>query len=162
MQFTNRAMVVAMRATLVLALGAFAGTSNARDQESRLEGQAGAEGGSDCSNHTLHGDYGFTIDGTILAGPAPILLRGVAMTHFDGHGHLTQVDFATFNGVPGWPDWRPATGTYEVNADCTGRAEIIPPTGPSLQLRLVVFDRGNQVATVVIGNSTGSLGTRVR
>jgi hypothetical protein len=162
MQFTNRAMGVVMRASLVaaLALTVQVGTAGADDQEAR--GADPDRGGSECSNRTLRGDYGFRIDGTILAGPAPILLRGVAMTHFDGNGHLTQMDFATFNGVPGWPDWRPATGTYEVNEDCTGRAEIIPPTGPSLQLRLVVFDRGNQVATVVIGNSTGSLGTRVR
>lgn len=160
MQFSKRAIVVVMRAALVLGLGAFPGTSIAHDREERVGEDS--EGGSDCSNVTLRGDYGFRIDGTILAGPAPILLRGVAMTHFDGNGHLTQVDYATFNGVPRWPDWRSASGTYEVNADCTGRAEIIPPTGPALQLRLVVFDRGRQVATVVVGNSTGSLGTRVR
>jgi len=164
MQFSNRAIVVAMRAGLaaVLAVGVFPGTSVAHDQEGPVEGASDTAGGSECSNHTLRGDYGFRIDGTILAGPAPVLLRAVAMTHFDGDGHLTQVDYATFNGVPGWPDWRPSSGTYEVNADCTGRAEIVPPTGPTLQLRLVVFDGGRQVAAVVAGNSTGSLGTRVR
>src|SRR5688500_5897204 len=61
------------------------------------EGPAAAE----CSNHTLRGDYGFSIEGTLLVGPAPVRLRGVAMTHFDGKGGLTQVDYATFDGVPG-------------------------------------------------------------
>jgi hypothetical protein len=84
------------------------------------------------------------------------------MTHFDGHGNLTQVDFATMNGVPSSPNWRPATGTYAVNADCTGSAVIVPAFGPTINLRLVVFDGGDQVATVVIGNATGSVGTRVR
>ncbi len=162
MQFANRTIVVAMRAALVLALGAFAGTSVAHDQEARAEGDLDAGGESECSNHTLRGDYGFRVDGTILSGPAPVLLRAVAMTHFDGHGHLTQVDFATMNGAPTSPDWRPATGTYEVNADCTGSALIVPAFGPTIDLRLVVFDRGRQVATVVVGNATGSLGTKVR
>jgi hypothetical protein len=116
-----------------------------------------------CSNRTLRGDYGFAIDGTILVGPPPVpsLLRAVAMTHFDGRGNLSQVDFATRNGVPAAADWRPATGTYEVNPDCTGTAEIVPVGAPPLQLRLVVFDHGRQVRTIVLGNPTGSLGVKV-
>jgi hypothetical protein len=116
-----------------------------------------------CSNRTLHGDYGFDISGTILAGPRAGLLRGVAMTHFDGDGTLSQVDFVTNNGVPGGPDWRPATGTYDVNADCTGTAEIVFSDGsPALHLWLVVADRGRQIRTVVAGNPTGSSGVRVQ
>jgi len=163
MQHSNRAIGVTQKAALAMALtlGVFAGTSGAQDQEAREEGALDTSG-SGCSNHTLRGDYGLVIDGTIFAGPTSFLLRGVAMTHFDGHGGLTQVDFTTRNGAPTSPDWRPATGTYEVNEDCTGRAEIVPATGPPLDLRLVVFDGGRQVATVVVGNATGSLGTRVR
>ena len=117
----------------------------------------------DCSNQTLRGDYAFTIDGTIFAGPTPLLLRGLAMTRFDGEGGLTQVDFATLNGVPAWPDWRPLTGTYEINSDCTGRGELVAPApAPALQLRFVVFDGGRQVATIVEGNATGSLGVKVK
>jgi hypothetical protein len=116
---------------------------------------------AECSNQTLRGDYAFAIDGTILTGPSPLLLRGVAMTHFDGDGNLNQVDFVTVNGAGG-SDWRAGTGTYTVNPDCTGEAQIIPDGAPPLNLRLVVGDRGRQVFTVVIGNSTGSAGTRVR
>ena len=114
-----------------------------------------------CSNKTLRGDYAFVIDGTIVTAPTPLLLRGVAMTQFDGDGNLSQVDFVTLNGAGG-PDWRPATGTYEIYPDCTGEAQIIPVGAPPLNLRLVVGDRGRQVWTVVIGNATGSTGTRVR
>jgi hypothetical protein len=116
----------------------------------------------ECSNRTLRGDYAFVIDGTILTAPSPLLLRGVAMTHFDGNGNLSQVDFVTLNGVAGGADWRPATGTYEIDPDCTGKAQIIPVGAPPLNLRLVVGDRGRQLWTVVIGNATGSTGTRVR
>ncbi len=117
-----------------------------------------------CSDRTLKGDYGFSIDGTILAGtPNAFLLRGVAMAHFDGRGNLSQVDFTTRNGVPLTADWRPAVGVYAINADCTGTAQIIPSDGsPTLNLRLVVVDRGREVRTIVVGNATGSVGIRVR
>ena len=114
----------------------------------------------DCSVRTLRGSYGFSIDGQILAGPNPGLLRGVAMTEFDGRGNLRQVDFTTINGVPTGSDWRPATGWYRVNADCTGIAEINPAVGPILKLRLVVVRNGKEVRTVVEGNATGSVGIR--
>jgi hypothetical protein len=129
---------------------------------------AGAQGeppaaGFTCSNRTLKGNYGFSIDGTVLAGtPNAFLLRGVAMTQFDGDGNLSQVDFATRNGVPMWQDWRPATGSYDINADCTGTAQIIPSDGsPTLNLRLVVVNHGREVRTIVAGNATGSIGVRV-
>ena len=115
-----------------------------------------------CSNRTLHGDYGFAIDGQILAGPFPGLLRGVAMTHFDGRGNLDQVDFATINGVPRWTGWRPVTGTYDINPDCTGAAILYPSDGsPALRLRFVVVDHGKGIRTVVEGNATGSTGTKM-
>lgn len=117
-----------------------------------------------CSNRTLRGSYGFNIDGQIMPPGAPALtLRGVAMTQFDGDGNLSQVDHTTLNGVPRWAGWRSGVGTYNVNPDCTGTAQIIPNDGsPALNLHLVVFDHGRQVRTVVDGNATGSLGVRVR
>ena len=116
-----------------------------------------------CTDRIVRGDYGFSIDGTVLAGtPNAFLLRGVAMTHFDGRGNLSQVDFATRNGVPTTQDWRPGTGTYSINPDCTGSAEIIPGDGsPTLRLRLVVVNHGREIRTIVLGNATGSLGVRV-
>jgi hypothetical protein len=116
-----------------------------------------------CSLRTLRGAYGFSIDGQILAGPRAGLLRGVAMTQFDGRGNLTQVDFTTINGVPIGTDWRPAKGSYRVNADCTGTAEIIQGDGsPTLKLRLVIVRNGKEVRTLVEGNATGSVGIRVQ
>jgi hypothetical protein len=116
-----------------------------------------------CSNRTLRGDFGFDIGGQVLAGPRAGILRGVAMTHFDGDGKLSQVDFATINGVPSWPDWRPVSGTYDLNPDCTGTAELHASDGsPTLHLRMVVVDRGRQIRTIVEGNATGSTGIKVR
>lgn len=149
-----RRSLYALVATGLLLSGAVSHSTTLRADDDKL---------LPCSNRTLRGDYGFNIEGTIFAGPAPILLRALAMAHFDGRGNQTQVDFATLNGVPTGDDWRPGTGTYEINADCTGSAVITPDGGgPSLSLRLVVVDGGRQVFTIVEGNATGSWGIKVR
>ena len=125
-----------------------------------------------CSNLTIKGDYAFRISGSILNSatpPAVVNYRdGVAITHFDGSGHLTQVDFVIGNGAPSVNN--PAdvdqtsgfntgeTGTYQVNPDCTGNAEIdfpappagvVPLTGTVIKLMFVVSDHGRKINTVV-------------
>jgi hypothetical protein len=116
-----------------------------------------------CSNATLNGEYGFTITGQILAGPAAGPLTGVAMTSFDGQGNLSQVDHVVHNGNPPKVQWRPGTGTYTVNPDCTGTAQIDLSDGsPSIHLSIVVEQRGREVRTVVDnpGIATISLGVK--
>ena len=157
---TRQMLVVATGLLMVcgiVALGPLAG-AQAEDRDGDSSGAW-----LKCSNRSLRGNYGFSIDGTILAGtPNAFLLRGVAMTHFDGQGNLSQVDFTTRNGAPFGADWRPAVGSYEINGDCTGTAQIVPADGsPTLNLRLVVVDRGREVRTIVVGNATGSVGKRV-
>jgi hypothetical protein len=154
---TPRILVVATGLVMVCGAVAFGPLVGAQSDDNSRESWF------TCSNRTLRGDYGFSIDGTILAGtPNAFLLRGVAMTQFDGHGNLSQVDFTTRNGAPTAPDWRPAVGTYDINDDCTGTAQIIPGDGsPTLNLRLVVVDRGREVRTIVVGNATGSVGIKV-
>jgi hypothetical protein len=105
-----------------------------------------------CSNATLQGAYGFTISGmrpTDPGGPVEMII-GTAMTHFDGNGNLTQTDniHESINGFT-TPD-RPGTGTYSVNADCTGTMMLNVPGNPPLTLRIVVVDNGNEVRTVVV------------
>lgn len=148
-QWVGVAALVAAGSVAVLA-----SVSDGRPDRSPDEGR--------CTDRTVRGDYGFSIDGTILAGtPNAFLLRGVAMTHFDGDGGLTQVDFTTRNGAPTTADWRGATGSYAINPDCTGTAEIVPSDGsPALRLRLVVVDHGREIRTIVVGNASGSVGIR--
>jgi hypothetical protein len=157
---TSRILVVAIGVFMVCGAAAFGSRARAQSGDEFHDTPAPR---FTCSNRTLRGDYGFSIDGTVLAGtPNAFLLRGVSMTRFDGHGNLSQVDFTTRNGVPFFADWRPAAGVYEINADCTGTAQIIQSDGsPTLNLRLVVVDRGREVRTTVVGNATGSVGIRV-
>jgi hypothetical protein len=102
-------------------------------------------------NRTLRGDYAFTVEGLFVDAPVALPLRGVALTHFDGRGSLTQVDHVVFNGMLPPMEWTPATGSYNINPDCTGEAEIIIPGSPfsPVILRLVVGSNGTQIRTVV-------------
>ena len=122
------------------------------------------DGPNACSNRTLRGAYGTAIDGTLLPpSPAPsLLVRGVARQHFDGHGNMSQVDYVTLNGAPPSSDWRQSSGTYEVNADCTGTMETNFDDGRTLRQRLIVVDNGRQFLTVAEGGASGSTGTKVR
>lgn len=133
---------------------------------------AGAQDGYGCSNRTIKGTYAFRISGFILNAatpPVPVNYRdGVAITTFDGNGNLRQVDFVVGNGVSSVnnpADLDPAsdfntgeTGTYQVNPDCTGSAEIdfpappggqVPLTGAVIKLKFVISDHGRKMNTVV-------------
>jgi len=114
-----------------------------------------------CGNQTLHGSYAFRVSGEVFTPGGVVNRDGVAMTHFDGNGNLTQVDWVVADGVPvpgptnqyGFHDME--TGTYTVNPDCTGNAQInfpIPPNGTSgavIDLMFVIGDSGRTIHTIV-------------
>lgn len=113
-----------------------------------------------CNNTVLQGDYAFRVSGEILPpGGNPTLRDGVAMTHFDGHGGLTQVDFVVGDGVPVPGETDPFTGfhvdeggTYRVYPDCTGEAEIDTPSdgsGARIILKFVIGRGGRTIHTIV-------------
>jgi hypothetical protein len=121
--------------------------------------------GKSCSNQTLHGAYGFTIEGLLnIPGPGT-QIRGVVLQTYDGNGHITQVDHAVIDGTPPPEAWRPATGTYSVNADCTGKATINIPSSlpqPPLVVYFVVVNNGKEIRQVVEGNAVIATGKRVK
>ena len=53
------------------------------------------------------------------------------------------------NGAPPSIMWTPGTGTYHVNADCSGTAQILPSTGGFVNLAIVVVREGKEVRAVV-------------
>jgi hypothetical protein len=112
-----------------------------------------------CSDETVSGSYAFQITGQILTPPpAAGPVSGVALTVFDGLGNLTQVDNVVHNGVAPIEDWRPATGTYTVNSNCTGTFSFFPQpinpadAGPALTLHFVVTRNGSEIHTTVTGS----------
>jgi hypothetical protein len=119
---------------------------------------------STCSNSTIQGTYAFTLHGTLfLPGGSTLLVDGIAKTTFDGKGNLTQVDAVADNGNLA-PGWRPGTGTYSVNPDCTGTQTISVAGLPDLHLQFIVAQSGNTIHQIVIdpGFATTAEGERVR
>jgi hypothetical protein len=93
-----------------------------------------------CSNSSLRGNYGFQIRGTIV-GFGPIV--GVALLTFDGGGNFTQTDNVSVNGFPSMVN-RPGSGTYSVNADCTG-TQTLNSGGQVVHTTFVIAANGNEV-----------------
>jgi len=117
-----------------------------------------------CTNRTLEGDYGFTIEGLLGVPGDGVPLRGVVLQHFDGKGHLTSTDHIVINGAPPVDAWRPGYGTYTVNPDCTGTSTIVIPSSPfpPLELYFVIAKEGREVREVVEGNAIVAVGDKVR
>ena len=140
-----------------------------------LPGSAKAQDGDNdgCSLATLQGDYGFTLHGESLGilvsegvGVPPKLVPfanplpadGVAITHFDGKGGLSQVDFVMRNGTSAATPTTPVTkngfrsgetGSYTVSADCTGTFKITFPDTSEIDVAFVLARRGREIRTVV-------------
>ena len=124
-----------------------------------LGASAVAQSGKPCSNRTLNGDNGSTVEGTIL-GPN-LSIRGLVMTHYDGKGNLTQVDHFVTEGDAS-TGWAAGTGTYNVNPDCTGDAVINSPNNPfPIVLHFVIVNHGKEVRSVVDANAVVATGTKV-
>ncbi len=118
---------------------------------------------STCSNSTIQGTYAFTLHGTLfLPGGYTVLIDGIAKATYDGKGNFTQVDAVADNGNLA-PGWRPGTGTYSVNPDCTGTQTVSVPGLPDLHLQFIVAQSGNTIHQVVIdpGFVTTAEGERV-
>jgi len=114
-------------------------------------GSAYADDGG-CSNRLIAGDYGFTIQGTKLAGLGFLGPQvGVAMTHFNVDGSFTQIDTITISGmVVSDFTHTPANGTYTLNRDCTGTYTINFTDGrPPVTVNFIVVKHGAEIDGVV-------------
>jgi hypothetical protein len=93
-----------------------------------------------CSDASLHGTYGFSFQGAILKpdGTHAAEFAGVGDETFDGHGRITRGHLnQVFGGQPSAPTF---TGTYSVNADCTGTKTISIDGRPSHYAFVLVDD----------------------
>jgi hypothetical protein len=125
------------------------------------QAENGAAQARKCSNATLHGAYGLTIDATTAPGPG-LLFRGVVLQNYDGDGHLTIRDHIVFDGTPETDSWTPGTGVYLVHPDCTGVATFsLPSEGPPLKVHFVVVEGGRKLREVIDENAITVTGEKV-
>jgi hypothetical protein len=123
-------------------------------------------------NSILKGDYAFTISGQVFLPAGTIERQGIALTHFDGTGKFTQVDFVLASPPPAGAPKPPTgptdpvsgfgideSGTYTVNPDCTGEftindqgyvnAEGAPVSNGVIKVKFILGDHGHSIHTVV-------------
>jgi hypothetical protein len=131
----KRRRLLAMLATLGLAAVVFFVLGGGGASGARSAGAGGHEDGDGhgCTNASLKGPYSYEVTGAAFApdGTEVVEVAAVGLFIADGRGHTTGHDWASQNGVT---TPRTLRGTYTIDPDCTGTAEVVftPPTGPAL------------------------------
>jgi hypothetical protein len=113
-----------------------------------------------CSNATLDGTYGINLSGT-WAAPSVLpdsvfvpghieQMIGVVIQTFDGKGSFTQTN--NIKGeVSGIIANYPASGTYTINANCTGTFTLTDNEWPvPIITQIVIVNSGAQIRGVVV------------
>jgi len=83
------------------------------------EGQAFGQGNQTCKLQDLQGTYGFTLKGDNLARGVGYIVAGILTS--DGSGNITGSGKQTVGGQVSDAAF---TGTYQLNADCTGTTHL--------------------------------------
>ncbi len=132
MKLTNSPKAITMVAVFALALSA---------------GPAAKAADSGCSNATLKGAYADQDTGTIV-GVGPF--AGVNVDTFNGKGKITISGVSSLNGsVSAGVE----TGTYQVNADCTG-TYTVTGGGITVDAFFVVDETGKELQIVITDPGT--------
>ena len=101
-----------------------------------------------CSNATLKGTFADRDIGAI-AGVGP--MAGANLETFDGNGKATGSGVSSVNG---YVSANTFSGTYQVNADCTGTYSVHDPQGNTYSAFFVIGDNGNELQIVVTNPGT--------
>ena len=99
-------------------------------------------------NATLPGTFAYTVTGAFVAAPAPLgpYAEAGAQT-FDGNGNTTATGMSSTNGNIGPAN---STGTYTVNADCTGTFTLQIAPGITAHYFFVIADSGAEYQAVCL------------
>ncbi len=104
-----------------------------------------------CSSATIRGTYGIQIAGTRPVPPSSgggtETVTGVVRRTYDGAGNFTQIDNVK-GSVTGFVPDRPGSGTYQVNANCTGLTQFEPAPGMVIEERFVIVRRGREIRSI--------------
>lgn len=124
-----------------------------------LSNPAAADADSRCRNATIAGSFGIQTTGTLLeGGPGqPGLFASNGLINFDGNGNLSTKQTISFNGtiVP-----FQASGTYEVEEDCTLTIQFTDEsTDTQVTASGVIVERGTEILIIETDQNTVVTGT---
>jgi hypothetical protein len=108
--------------------------------------------GLQCTSATIRGTYGIQMQGTQPVPPpqggGTQALIGLVVRTYNDDGTFSQVDNIKGSVTGIVPD-RPGSGTYQVNPDCSGVTLFQPGPGITIEERMVIVDRGNEIRSIV-------------
>ena len=109
---------------------------------------------TECSNVTLAGSFGFVLSGKNLGLSKDYVMMG--RFEADGKGSFTGTGTQSIGGRFARGEF---FGTYTVNGDCTGAADItFPSSGAQDKLEFVIVADGNEVFLLDVGATTVEFG----
>jgi hypothetical protein len=112
-----------------------------------------------CSVATLKGTYGLSAIG-IRPVPPSVQVEmhaTLALRAYDGKGGFKTYPIVSNGQISGVMTGLPVgTGTYSVNADCTGKATLTIPGLPPIEAMFIIVDQGLEIQEVPTG--AGSVG----
>jgi hypothetical protein len=163
---TNLSSRILMRtAPMMVLCGLLASGAFAVAQSDNTSASAQSSKGH-CSNRTLSGEYGCSVQGVLLNVPGlppEATFVGVVTYTFDGKGNVTGTEHVVVNGSPLNPGFGVNSGTYSVNPDCTGTSIVNTPNSPvPLNLYFVIVDDGKEFREVLNSDALLSVCKRVR
>lgn len=119
-----------------------------------------------CNVRTLRGGYGAATDGLITAGGSPpvgtsatIPIAVMSRQTFDGAGNFSASNTSNLGGLVFTAT---GSGTYTLNADCTGTITVNLTNGETIHSSFVIVDGGRQVLSVSTDSFVVSYGTATR
>jgi hypothetical protein len=100
----------------------------------------------ECDATSLSGAYGYSLNGYVYDNYGYVYMLGAAgRLVSDGNGNLTGADTYSFDGTI---VKRQYTGTYTMNADCTGSVTLTPSSGSATHADIVAVNNAKEVNLV--------------
>lgn len=119
-------------AVLLVMVGAF---SPSKSPVMKATATVHGDGGGVCSPATVAGNYGFTLNGTLLFPTGPVPLAAIGRVRLTAQGNASGTEARNAGGSFANET---LTATFTVNPDCTGAATIM------------AFESGQLVRTAVV------------
>ena len=106
-----------------------------------------------CTTASCQGAFGYTFTG--LTGFNALAFAAVGRLLADGQGNVSGVETDSSNGEI---FQRSYTGTYQVNADCTGSEVSVDNFGKTVKCNFVIVSGGAEIRVIETDRNTAIVG----